>query len=622
MRARSTKLGLALVLAAGAVFAACRSDSRIAVQAHWPTPRAGAVATEHPEATKAALDVLDRGGNAADAAVAAALVLAVVLPQAGNLGGGGFALWVPHAGEADALDFREVAPRAVRPELYLGPDGKRVDARSLRGPYAVAVPGSPRGLWELHRRHGSGRLRFAELARRAIELAQQGFEVDAFLARDLAEPGVQERFSPSARAVFFPGGVPLRAGFVLRQPALAEALGLLANEGPEPFYSGRIADAIVQELDAAPVPGFDGTGRGWMTPADLVAYEVRSEKPLRGWFRGLEIVTMPPPSSGGIVLLQALGILEGLPLDAERDRALAEQALARGNGAQSSAVEKGFDERMAHWWIESLRCAFADRAKHLGDPRFHEVPVKELLSSDWISARRVSIGETAHPDVQALPLREGQNTTHLSVLDRAGNAVSLTTTLNETFGSGLYVRAYGFLLNDEMDDFALQEGSPNLFGLVGGAANAPAPGKRPLSSMTPTVLRDGGHANVMVLGSPGGPRIISSVFEVILRTTLLGESLEDAVARPRLHQQWAPPETAFETGFDPTIVDALEKRRGHPVKRDVKRFGAVQAIQLDALGGTPRAVSDPRRGGSGAVQGAKPKHAEADAREARAPRNE
>ncbi|MBK7877188.1 MAG: gamma-glutamyltransferase [Planctomycetes bacterium] len=275
---------------------------------------------------------------------------------------------------------------------------------------------------------------------------------------------------------------------------------------------------------------------------------------------------------------------------------------------------------MAHWWIESLRCAFADRAKHLGDPRFHPVPLKELLSSDWISARRVSIGESAHPEVQPKPPHEGQNTTHLSVLDRAGNAVSLTTTLNDTFGSGLYVRAFGFLLNNEMDDFAVQEGSPNLYGLVGGAANAPQPGKRPLSSMTPTVLREGGHANVLVLGSPGGPRIITSVLQVILRTTLLGESLEEAVARPRLHQQWSPPETYFETGFDPTIVDALEKRRGHPVKRDEKRFGSVQAIQLTELGGLPRAVSDPRRGGSGAVQSGKRKSSESEPREALAPR--
>ncbi|MBI5361576.1 MAG: gamma-glutamyltransferase [Planctomycetes bacterium] len=591
---------LALAAFALLALAACKSGAPADVPAHWPAPRAGAIATEHPLATQAGLDVLNRGGNAADAAVAAALVLAVVHPHAGNLGGGGFARWVPHAGEPDALDFRETAPRAVDPALYLDTEGKRVGARSLRGPHAVAVPGSPRGLWELHQKHGSGKLRFAELARRAIELAQQGFPVDAFLARDLVEPGVRAHFSPSAQAVFYPGGEALREGAVLRQSPLAEALALLANEGPDAFYSGSIAAAIVRELDATPVPGSDATGRGWMTAADLAGYAVRSEKPLRGWFRGLEIVTMPPPSSGGVVLLQVLGILEGLPLDAERDRAIAEQALAKN--ANASSVERGFDERMAHWWIESLRAAFADRAKHLGDPRFHPVPLKELLSSEWISERRIGIGERARPETEAWEAREGKNTTHLSVLDRAGNAVSLTTTLNDTFGSGLFVRQYGFLLNDEMDDFALQAGTPNLYGLVGGSANAPAAGKRPLSSMTPTVLREGGHANVLVLGSPGGPRIITSVLEVILRTTLLGETLEDAVARPRFHQQWSPPATEFETGFDPAIVEALEKRRGHPVKRDVKRFGSVQAIQLPELGGTPRAVSDPRRGGSGAVQ--------------------
>ena len=597
MRAPRELVAIALV-----VLAACKAKGSIDVPAQWPAPRAGAVATQHPLATSAGLSILDRGGNAADAAVAAALVLAVVHPQAGNLGGGGFALWVPHAGEPSALDFRETAPRATDPALYLDAGGKRVPERSLRGPHAVGVPGSPRGLWELHRRHGSGRLAFAELAHRAIELAQQGFEVDEFLARDLAEPETKARFSPAARAVFFPGGEPLRAKSVLRQPALAEALALLANEGPDAFYKGRIAEAIVRELDVAPVPGSDGTGKGWMTLADLASYSVRQERPLRGWFRGHEIVTMPPPSSGGIVLLQVLGMLEGLPLDAQRDRTVAEQSLAKPPGG---AAERGFDERMAHWWIECLRSAFADRARHLGDPRFHPVPVKELLSSRWISERRVAIGERANPGVAPWTPHEGENTTHLSVLDRAGNAVSLTTTLNDTFGSGLFVRQYGFLLNNEMDDFALQEGSPNLYGLVGGAANAPLPGKRPLSSMTPTVLRDGGHANVLVVGSPGGPRIISSVLQVILRTTVLGESLEEAVARPRFHQQWSPPATEFEVGFDPAVVEALEKRRGHPVKRDTPRFGAVQAIHVPAIGGLPKAVSDPRRGGSGLVQATK-----------------
>lgn len=589
-------LALALCLLA----LACRSSDRIGRPARWPTPSAGAVASEHPLATQAALTILDRGGNAADAAVAAALVLAVVHPQAGNLGGGGFALWVPHAGAARAFDFRETAPAAVKSALYLDARGARVNERSLRGPYAVGVPGSPLGLWTLRERCGSGVFSFAELAAPAIELAQRGFAVDPALARDLAQPGVREQLDPSARALFFPGGEPLRAGATLRQPTLAQTLSLLANEGPDSFYRGRLGAELVRAIDDLVVPGTNERARGWITAADLAAYRVEEREPLSGWFRGYQILTMPPPSSGGVVLLQVLGILEGLPLDAERDRTRNEQDIARSRGEATG--ERGLSERMLHWWIESLRCAFADRAQHLGDPAFTKVPLAELLSSAWISNRRIHIGERAQPSVAAWVPHEGRNTTHLSVLDRNGNALSLTTTLNETFGSGSYVRALGFLLNNEMDDFALAENSPNLFGLVGGAANAPAPGKRPLSSMTPTVLREGGNANVLVLGSPGGPRIITAVLQVILRATVLGEPLDEAIARPRLHQQWSPQETFFEPGFDPRLIEALRSLRGHPTKVESENFGAVEAIQLNELGGLPRAVSDPRRGGGAAVQ--------------------
>jgi gamma-glutamyltranspeptidase/glutathione hydrolase len=257
---------------------------------------------------------------------------------------------------------------------------------------------------------------------------------------------------------------------------------------------------------------------------------------------------------------------------------------------------------MAHWWIEALRGAFADRAAYLGDPDYVDVPVDRLLAPETIAARRVEIGEVARADLgPARVVREGGETTHLSVLDPGGNAVSLTTTLNTTFGSGILVRGGGFLLNDEMDDFAPAGGRPNVYGLVGGAANAVQPGKRPLSSMTPVVVRAGGHANTLVLGSPGGPRIITSVTQVLLRVLVLGESLQRAVAAPRLHQQWSPPETLFEPGFDPRIVEGLERQFGHPVRRAETRFGSVQAIQVDRIGGLPVAVSDPRRGGSAGV---------------------
>jgi gamma-glutamyltranspeptidase/glutathione hydrolase len=349
-----------------------------------------------------------------------------------------------------------------------------------------------------------------------------------------------------------------------------------------------------------------------MTLADLSGYQVRERIPLHGWFRGMEIVSMPPPSSGGIVLLQALGILEGMPLDVQKiraaaDRAIEEQAGAAGASAAPRADSPLLDERMAHWWIEALRCAFADRAEHMGDPDFVSVPTRDLLSADWIARRRVSIGQDANPNVPAWqPSREGSQTTHLSVLDASGNAVSLTTTLNSFFGSGLLVADAGFFLNDEIDDFSIGTNSPNQFGLVGGSANAIAPGKRPLSSMTPTVVRDGGHANVIVIGSPGGPKIISSVLEVLLRNLVLEQPMADAVAAPRLHQQWSPSTTSFEPRFDPVIVQELSNRRGHRVEIAKASFGSVQAIWLPEVGGVPVAVSDPRRGGSGAVQGGKP----------------
>ena len=592
----------------------CRSATEFGREAVWPTPQRGAIVSEHPLATQVGLDVLDAGGNAADAAVATALALAVVYPQAGNLGGGGFALYVPHAGAARALDFRECAPGAASAAPYLDAAGTMVPERSLRGPLSVAVPGSPAGLVELHAACGSGKLSFEELCRPAIRLAREGFAVDAWLARDLAEPGVEASFNAPARELFFPRGRALREGDRLVQPDLARTLETLASEGARGFYRGPIADAIVSELARAPIPFPErGSGRtsdapsaaGWMTHEDLAGYATRWREPLKGWFRGNEIVTMPPPSAGGIVILEVLGVLEGLPLENDRNDTLAAHQIEVAKNAATSTDVPGLSERMVHWWIEALRYAFADRAQVMGDPDFVTVPVTELTSSEWVAERRISIGDDARVDVKpwGRGSREGGETTHVSVLDSSGNACSLTTTLNTTFGSGTMVAGVGILLNDEMDDFSIQSGAPNTFGLVGGEANAIQPRKRPLSSMTPTVLREGGHVNVMVLGSPGGPRITTAIVQVLLRTLLFGSSIEDAVRAPRFHQQWSPPETRFEPGFDPGIVGALRDRRSHPVAWSTTTFASVQAIQLTEAGGEPRVVSDPRRGGSAGVQG-------------------
>lgn len=596
-------------------FCACRGATEFGREAVWATPKRGAVVSEHPLATQIGLEILDAGGNAADAAVATALALAVVYPQAGNLGGGGFALYVPHAGTAQALDFRETAPAAAQSALYLDEVGRLVPARSLVGPLSVAVPGSPAGLIALLEKAGSGRFTLAQLCQPAIELARNGFEVDAWLARDLAVEGVRDAMNPAARAVFYPQGRSLQVGDRFVQHDLARTLTILTEKGASGFYRGPVADAIVREIARGRIPHADkggaigdGSGAGWITHDDLATYAVKERAPLKGWFKGLEIVTMPPPSSGGIVLLQALGILEGLPLDTERIETLAAHAIEKEKGAATSTDTPGLSERMLHWWIEALRAAFADRAETMGDPDFVRVPTAELTSPAWIAERRIGIGESARVDVEPWkePAREGGETTHLSVLDDHGNACSLTTTLNTTFGSKMLVEGAGFLLNDEMDDFAIQSNTPNEYGLVGGEANAILPRKRPLSSMMPTVLRDGGHANVMVIGSPGGPRIITAITQVLLRVLVLEQSLEEAVHAPRLHQQWSPKETEFEKGFDPLIVGALGNRRGHPVSYAIRRFASVQAIALPALGGTPVTVSDPRRGGSGGVQGKPP----------------
>jgi gamma-glutamyltranspeptidase / glutathione hydrolase len=337
------------------------------------------------------------------------------------------------------------------------------------------------------------------------------------------------------------------------------------------------ADAVAEGLPAS----------GWIAAEDLVAYRVAWRAPLVRWFRGRQVIGMPPPSSGGVALLQVLGILDGFPLAAEAatlplpEVAGDEQAMAAG-------------ERLVHWWIEALRRAFAERASALGDPDHVAVPVEELLSAAWIARARISIGDRAEAGASPGLAPEGTHTTHLSVLDREGGAVALTTTLNSSFGSGILVRGGGFLLNNELDDFALGADLPKQFGLVGGAANAPAPGKRPLSSMSPTVVRDG-RAVRLVLGSRGGPRIITAVAGVLLRNLVLDQPLELAVAAPRLHQQWSPPVTDVEPGWPEPLLEAL-RARGHDLRLR-EPWGAVQAIAV-LPGGEVVGVSDPRSGGA------------------------
>ena len=569
-------------------------------------PEAGAVVAEHPLAVQAGLDVLARGGNAADAAVATALALAVVLPQAGNLGGGGFAVWAPVEGEPVAVDFREVAPASTDVQAYFNEAEAVVGGRSLRGPMAVGVPGSPAGLWDLHRRCGSGRLSFGRLAEAAIRLAEEGWPVDPWLARSLRSQTLKARMNPAARAIFYPGGVGLKEGELLVQPALAKTLRRYSVIGPKAIYEGEVAEQIVSELRRSAVPdaeeGTPADGFFQVEMDDLSSYQTEMRDPTQAWFRGMEVLGMPPPSSGGLVMAEVLSILEGFPLEAER--------------IEEEAGVYGPNSRLLHLWIEAMRHAFADRAQHMGDPGFYDVPSVALLSDERILEARVSIGERADLSVGPWDVEsffESDETTHLSVLDQAGNALSLTTTLNTSFGSCIMVEGAGFLLNNEMDDFAVTAGVANTYGLVGGDANVPVRGKRPLSSMSPTIIRDDEGRVRVVIGAPGGPRIITAVTQVVLRLLVLGQDLVGAVAAPRLHQQWRPEATRFEGGWAPALIEELEER-GHPVSVEPNAsFASVQAIRVSypersvleegADIGRVEVASDPRRGGVGGVLG-------------------
>jgi gamma-glutamyltranspeptidase/glutathione hydrolase len=554
------------------------------------------VVCEHPLAAEVGVDILRRGGNAVDAAVATALALAVVFPQAGNLGGGGFAVVVPAEGEPRALDFREVAPAACRPELYLDEAGNPAPDRVRSGVLSIGVPGSPAGLYELHRELGSSVFAFEQLCRPAVRLAREGFRVDERLADTLASEPIRRRLErgPGSRAVFYPEGRALQEGDLLVQEELADTIERYGRRGPSSFYRGATARAIATELEA----GARANGlAAWIAPEDMEAYRPKWREPLRGWFGGMEVITMPPPSSGGVVLLQVLAVLEGFPLELDRLHGLEEVAVSGDTADPTVEADAcGLGERAVHWWIEALRAAFAERAVHLGDPDFHDVPTADLLSPEWVARARIGIGGAARNEWVPAPLAEGTNTTHLSVLDEDGSAVSLTTTLNSSFGSGVLVRGAGFLLNNELDDFSLGMSSPNQFGLVGGEANRLRAGARPLSSMTPTVLRERGLDVSMVLGSPGGPRIITSIISVVLRSYVYEQPLEEALAAPRFHQQWSPTATEFEPGWPPALLDAL-RRRGHEVIESDARQGSVQAIRV-LRGGVVVGASDPRRTGA------------------------
>ncbi len=515
----------------------------------------GMVVAQESRAARIGVEILDRGGNAVDAAVAVGFAMAVTYPRAGNIGGGGF--MVIHLAKSDrnlenrdiTIDYRETAPGAATPAMFLDAKGEPDPAKSRDSALAVGVPGTVAGLALARRKYGSGKLSLADLIAPAIRLASQGFPIEDDTADTL--PQARERLArwPSTEGIFLNGGVPLHEGDRLLQFDLADTLRAIAKNGPRAFYQGDIAAKI-----AAAVRGAGGI----MTVDDLKNYRAVERAAVRGTYRGYDIVSMPPPSSGGVHLIEMLNILEGYDL-----------------------AKLGHGEQSLHYEIEAMKRAYADRAVFMGDPDAVKMPLAGLISKKYAASLRAGIGEKATPaaDIRAgKPADfEGKNTTHFSIIDRDGNAVSNTYTLNFSYGLGLVADGTGVLLNNELDDFTAKPGTANAYGLVGYNANLPGPGKRPLSSMTPTiVLKDG--KPFLITGSPGGSRIITAVLQVILNVIDFQMPIDKAVSAPRLHNQWLPDETLAEPGFAPGVLDALTARG--QIIMATQPFGSTNSIEV------------------------------------------
>lgn len=519
------------------------------------------------------MEVLQRGGNAVDAAVAVAFALAVTYPVAGNLGGGGFLLLRRPDGKSTAVDYRETAPARATRDIYLDARGELIkgEGGSLIGYRAAGVPGTVAGMALAHRRYGSGRLAWRDLLEPARRLAADGFVVAPSLERSLRRyRALLNRYGESRR-IYLASGGGRSAGERFHQPELAEVFSRLQKHGPREFYEGETARRIVSDMAAH---------RGLMTLSDLKGYTPKERTPLQGRYRGYGIVSMPPPSSGGIAFLQMLAMLE------KQDLAALDPA----------------DPRRLHLLIEAMRRAFADRAEYLGDPDFVRVPVKELLDPAYLQRRWGSIDATKASSSSTvgagLGIRpEAPETTHFSVIDRDGMAVANTYTLNGAYGSGATVKGTGILLNNEMDDFAAKPGAPNLFGLIQGARNAVAPRKRPLSSMTPTFVLHPEGRFYFAIGSPGGPTIINTVLQVILNVLDHGMNMADAVAAPRIHHQWLPDEVVYEPGGLTDEVRQSLAERGHRLTRTPRRLGDAQGVMIDPKTGSRLGASDPRNSG-------------------------
>jgi gamma-glutamyltranspeptidase/glutathione hydrolase len=527
------------------------------------------VASEQALASRVGVGILKSGGNAIDAAVAVGFALAVTLPYSGNIGGGGF-MMVHNAktGEDVALDFREMAPARATRAMYLDDKGKVIGGKSLHTPFAVGVPGTVVGL--THALQHWGTMPLAQVMQPAIVLAEHGYPVSQTLAEVLERTRQTTGRWPATRAIFWKDGEPLKAGDLLVQQDLARSLKLIAKDGANAFYRGPIAEKIAAEM---------ARHGGLITLDDLAHYRVVERAPIRGSYRGYQIVTMPPPSSGGVLLVEILNMMEHWPL---------------AEWGHNSA-------RSVQHVAEAMKLAYADRSKWLGDSDFVQVPVKGLTSKAYAAELVKKIHN--HTTLPASAVGPGNpvpyddhETTHFSVVDAAGNMVAVTYTLNTYFGSGITAAGTGILLNNEMDDFSAKPGVPNVYGLVGGTANAIQPHKRPLSSMTPTlVLKDG--KPWLVTGSPGGARIITTVLQIISNAIDYGMDPAEATAARRFHQQWEPDELRVEQGFPVDTIRLLEERGQHVVVKPA--MGRTQTIQV--RDGKLLGFSDPRNPDGAAI---------------------
>ncbi|WP_305988198.1 gamma-glutamyltransferase [Roseibium sp. MMSF_3544] len=536
---------------------------------HPVTSENGMVASQEAVATSVGLEILKKGGNAVDAAVATGFALAVTLPRAGNLGGGGFMMiHMAGSGETHALDYRETAPAAAFKDMFLGPDGEPDKQKSRFSGLAIGVPGTVAGFAEAFARHGSGNVTWQDVIAPAIELAGSGITVTPGLSDALAARAERLTKDPATAKIFFKAGlIPVQPGDTLVQADLARTLELISEQGADGFYKGDIAEKIAAKVQAA---------GGGMTVEDLAGYKPVWREPVTGSYRGYEIASMPPPSSGGVHIVQILNILESFPM---------------GDFGPNSADS-------IHAMSEAMRLAYADRSKYLGDPDYVTVPVVGLTSPDYAAELtktiQMDVARSSEDVKPADPLPyESNETTHYSVVDKDGNAVSNTYTLNFSYGSGLTADGTGVLLNNELDDFSAKPGVPNAYGLIGGTANAVEGGKRPLSSMSPTLVFKDGKFH-LATGSPGGSRIITTTLQIILNIVDHQMNIAEATVAPRIHNQWLPDEIRIEQGISPDTIRLLEER-GHAVV--VKNaMGSTQSIM--SVDGVLAGFSDPRRKGA------------------------